>query len=72
VDQIPDSSLKNVSLRKLQRAARMGFILVLGILSLAIFVAISNTVFSMAARLRTASRRSGLQTRKQEDDPSFS
>jgi hypothetical protein len=50
----------------------MGFILVLGILSLAIFVAISNTVFSMAARLRTASRRPGLQTRKQEDDPSFS
>jgi len=49
----------------------MGFILVLGILSLAIFVAISNTVFSMAARLRTASRRSALQTRKQEDDPSL-
>jgi hypothetical protein len=50
----------------------MGFILVLGILSLAIFVSISNTVFSMAARMRSNSRPSGPQTRKQEDGPSFS
>jgi len=44
VDQNTDSSLKNVSLPKLQGAARMGFILVVAVLSLATFVSISNAV----------------------------
>jgi len=44
----------------------MGFILILFILSLAIFVCISNTVFNMAASLRTNSRASRVQ--KEGDD----
>jgi hypothetical protein len=39
----------------------MGFILVLAVLSLAVFVCISNTVFNMATSLRTSSRASRLQ-----------
>jgi len=42
----------------------MGFFLVLGVLSLAIFVCISDRVFSMAGRLRSDSRNSELQTKK--------
>jgi hypothetical protein len=42
----------------------MGFILVLGLLSLAIFVCISETVFNMVAQMRTNSRPSEVQTKK--------
>jgi hypothetical protein len=41
----------------------MGFILVLAILSLAIFVCISNTVFSLVARARTKPRPPDLKTK---------
>jgi len=60
VDQNADSSLKNVSLPKLQGVARMGFILVVAVLSLAIFVSISNTVFSLVAQTRAMSQSSEL------------
>lgn len=42
----------------------MGFVLVLGILSLAIFVCISDTVFNIVAGMRDNSRPSDLQTKK--------
>jgi hypothetical protein len=41
----------------------MGFILVLGVLSLAIFVCISDTVFNMVASMRSDSRSSEPQTK---------
>lgn len=39
----------------------MGFIFILMILSLAIFICVSNTVFSLAAQMRPKNRLSGLQ-----------
>jgi hypothetical protein len=42
----------------------MGFILVLGVLSLAIFVCISDTVFNIVAGMRSISRPRELQTKK--------
>jgi len=42
----------------------MGFILVLGVLSLAIFVCISDTLFSMVANMQNDSRSSEPQTKK--------
>ena len=49
----------------------MGFVFVLAVLSLAIFVCISNTVFSLVARAQTNSRSSGRQTKSKEDGPSL-
>jgi hypothetical protein len=42
----------------------MGFILVLGVLSLAIFVCISDTLFSVVDRMRSNSQFSEPQTKK--------
>ena len=42
----------------------MGFILVVAILSLAIFVSISDTLFNLVANERANSRPSELQTKK--------
>jgi hypothetical protein len=49
----------------------MGFILVVAVLSLAIFVYISNMVFSLVARARTTSRSSAGQTKSKQDRPSL-
>jgi hypothetical protein len=46
----------------------MEFILVVGVLSLAIFVCISDTVFDMAASLRTHHRSSRLQKERDENE----
>jgi hypothetical protein len=42
----------------------MGFILVLGVLSLAIFVCISDALFNMVANMQNDSRSSVPQTKK--------
>jgi hypothetical protein len=42
----------------------MGFILVLGVLSLAIFVCISDTLFNMIANMQSDSRSSEPQAKK--------
>jgi len=42
----------------------MGSILLLVVLSLAIFVCISNKVFSLAGQMRTKRKPSGLRTKK--------
>ena len=48
-------------------AVRVGFILVVGVTSLAIFVCISDKVFNMAASLQTNSRVSRLQEESEEN-----
>jgi hypothetical protein len=42
----------------------MGILLVFGILGLAIFVCISNTVFALVARTQTKRQTLGLQSKK--------
>jgi hypothetical protein len=63
VNQTPDCSLKNVSLTLLHGALWMGIILVFLILSLAVFVCISNAVFNLAGRIHTKRRQPGSQVK---------